>query len=169
MKLSLVLGLAPAVMAFAPTKAPIRTDVKLEATRRDVLFGIAAATALTQPAVAKQAGIGADWGFIDDEVVAAQMPTGNKIDVNNAAIVSYLNELQISLSDIRVNHRTNARIKVPTPHCSHFFLFLLSPSIDELLQDEYMQLRGMYPSAAGKVRASTCCFVDSWMLMFVCM
>mmetsp|Transcript_25323 Transcript_25323/g.54825 ORF Transcript_25323/g.54825 Transcript_25323/m.54825 type:complete len:157 (-) Transcript_25323:364-834(-) len=106
MKLSLALCLLPAAMAFAPMKAPARTDVKLEATRRDVLFGIAAATAVAQPAVAKQAGIGADRPFIDEEVVAAQMPTGDRIDVNNAAI------------------------------------------------NEYMQLRGMYPSAAGKIASN---------------
>lgn len=99
MKLSLVLCLVPAVTAFAPMKAPTRTDVKLDATRRDVLFGIAAATAIAQPAVAKQAGIGSDWGFVDEEVVAAQMPTGDKIDVNNAAIVSDCTCMSLSAHD----------------------------------------------------------------------
>lgn len=90
MKLSLGLCLIPAIAAFAPVQKPVRTSSKLEATtRRDVLLGIAAATAAAaQPALAKQAGIGSDWGFIDDEVVAAQQPTGDRVDVNNAAIVS---------------------------------------------------------------------------------
>jgi hypothetical protein len=90
MKLSLALCLLPAVAAFSPIHRPVRTDVKLEATRRDVLLGIAVAAAVPQAAFAKQAGIGSDWGFIDEEVVAAQMPTGNKIDVNNAAVVSWI-------------------------------------------------------------------------------
>lgn len=108
MKLSLVLCLIPAIAAFAPVQKPVRTSSKLEATtRRDVLLGIAAATAAAaQPALAKQAGIGSDWGFIDDEVVAAQQPTGDRVDVNNAAI------------------------------------------------NEYMQFRGMYPSAAGKIASN---------------
>ena len=95
MKLSFVLCLIPAVAAFAPLQKPVcGTSTKLDATRRDVLLGIAAATtaaaARAQPAVAKQAGIGSDWGFIDDEVVSAQQPTGDRVDVNNAAIVSTL-------------------------------------------------------------------------------
>ena len=94
MKLSFVLCLIPAVAAFAPLQKPVcGTSTKLDATRRDVLLGIAAATtaaAAAQPAVAKQAGIGSDWGFIDDEVVSAQQPTGDRVDVNNAAIVSTL-------------------------------------------------------------------------------
>ena len=88
MKLSLVLCLIPAVAAFAPLQKPVQTATKLEATRRDVLLGIAAAAAAAQPALAKQAGIGSDWGFIEDEVVSAQQPTGDRVDVNNAAIVS---------------------------------------------------------------------------------
>jgi len=114
MKLSLALCLLPAAMAFAPMKAPARTDVKLEATRRDVLFGIAAATAVAQPAVAKQAGIGADRPFIDEEVVAAQMPTGDRIDVNNAAIVRYLFHVHTTLS---TDYSTNDS----SSHCSSFF------------------------------------------------
>lgn len=94
MKLSFVLCLIPAVAAFAPLQKPVcGTSTKLDATRRDVLLGIAAAAttaAAAQPAVAKQAGIGSDWGFIDDEVVSAQQPTGDRVDVNNAAIVSTL-------------------------------------------------------------------------------
>ena len=88
MKLSLILCLIPAVAAFAPLQKPAQTATKLEATRRDVLLGIAAAAAAAQPALAKQAGIGSDWGFIEDEVVSAQQPTGDRVDVNNAAIVS---------------------------------------------------------------------------------
>ena len=92
MKLSFILCLIPAVAAFAPLQKPVcGTSTKLDATRRDVLLGIAAAAttaAAAQPAVAKQAGIGSDWGFIDDEVVSAQQPTGDRVDVNNAAIVS---------------------------------------------------------------------------------
>ena len=90
MKLSFILCLIPAVAAFAPLQKPVcGTSTKLDATRRDVLLGIAAATAAAaQPAVAKQAGIGSDWGFIDDEVVSAQQPTGDRVDINNAAIVS---------------------------------------------------------------------------------
>ena len=91
MKLSFILFLIPAVEAFAPLQKPAcGTSTKLDATRRDVLLGIAATTAAAaaQPAVAKQAGIGSDWGFIDDEVVSAQQPTGDRVDINNAAIVS---------------------------------------------------------------------------------
>jgi hypothetical protein len=90
MKLSFILCLIPAVAAFSPLQKPVcGTSTKLDATRRDVLLGIAAATAAAaQPAVAKQAGIGSDWGFIDDEVVSAQQPTGDRVDINNAAIVS---------------------------------------------------------------------------------
>ena len=90
MKLSFILCLIPAVASFAPLQKPVcGTSTKLDATRRDVLLGIAAATAAAaQPAVAKQAGIGSDWGFIDDEVVSAQQPTGDRVDINNAAIVS---------------------------------------------------------------------------------
>uniref|UniRef100_A0A7S0AF01 Photosystem II 12 kDa extrinsic protein n=1 Tax=Minutocellus polymorphus TaxID=265543 RepID=A0A7S0AF01_9STRA len=106
MKLSFILCLIPAIEAFAPLQKPVSTSTKLDATRRDVLLGIAAATAAAQPAFAKQAGIGSDWGFIDDEVVSAQQPTGDRVDVNNAAI------------------------------------------------NEYMQFRGMYPSAAGKIASN---------------
>jgi photosystem II PsbU protein len=110
MKLSFILCLIPAVEAFAPLQKPAcGTSTKLDATRRDVLLGIAAATtaaAAAQPAVAKQAGIGSDWGFIDDEIVSAQQPTGDRVDINNAAI------------------------------------------------NEYMQFRGMYPSAAGKIASN---------------
>lgn len=110
MKLSFILCLIPAVAAFAPLQKPVcGTSTKLDATRRDVLLGIAAAAttaAAAQPAVAKQAGIGSDWGFIDDEVVSAQQPTGDRVDVNNAAI------------------------------------------------NEYMQFRGMYPNAAGKIASN---------------
>ena len=88
MKLSLIICLIPTIAAFAPLQKPVHTATKLEATRREVLLGIAAATAAAQPALAKQAGIGSDWGFIEDEVVSAQQPTGDRVDVNNAAIVS---------------------------------------------------------------------------------
>lgn len=88
MKLSLILCLVPTIAAFAPLQKPVQTATKLEATRRDVLLGIAAATAAAQPALARQAGIGSDWGFIEDEVVSAQQATGDRVDVNNAAVVS---------------------------------------------------------------------------------
>ena len=89
MKLALIICLIPTIAAFAPLQKPTQTATKLEATRRDVLLGIAAATAAAaQPALAKQAGIGSDWGFVEDEVVSAQQPTGDRVDVNNAAIVS---------------------------------------------------------------------------------
>jgi expansin (peptidoglycan-binding protein) len=78
----------PAVSAFAPnTKAP-RADIKLDmATRRDILFGVAAATVtagLAGPALALNT-IPAD-----NEIVKEQRTVVNKLDINNAAVADYM-------------------------------------------------------------------------------
>jgi hypothetical protein len=103
MKLILVLScvLVSYGGAFAPMMPKTTTtthQVELHAiSRRDALIGVVGvATGAAwareafayQSATVSQAGIGSDRGFANDfEVIAAQQPTGGKVDVNAAPVV----------------------------------------------------------------------------------
>mmetsp|Transcript_12495 Transcript_12495/g.25953 ORF Transcript_12495/g.25953 Transcript_12495/m.25953 type:complete len:159 (-) Transcript_12495:280-756(-) len=91
MRLLFIAALVPMVAPFVPSTTPVRKEVKLSmATRRDVLLtGAAVLAGAATPAVAKQAGIGPDWGFIEDEVVPAQQAPSEKLDLNSAFVGDY--------------------------------------------------------------------------------
>ena len=91
MKFLTILTSLGCVAAFAPVNQPstaITTNTQLEMHRRDFMYaGLMGLVA--QPAISHAAG---STFFFDDKIELvqeeAQMRTGNRIDVNNAFVVS---------------------------------------------------------------------------------
>ena len=87
-------SLAAFGMAFAPKSVTTRRSVALDAvSRRDAILGIAGAVTFlgvdkAAAAYKEQAGIGSDRDFANDrEIIAAQQPTGDRLDLNAAFVV----------------------------------------------------------------------------------
>ena len=80
-------------VAFSPAAKTARKTTTLDmVSRREALMtGAAAVLAGAAPAVASQAGIGADRDFVqDNEFISAQRATGGKLDLNAAPVGDYM-------------------------------------------------------------------------------
>ena len=117
MKITLTLSLLAVGTAFSPQTVTPRTKTQLDVSRRDaILSGILGAAsafaakenaAAYQSAYGSQAGIGSDRIFANDhEYIAAQQPTGDKLDLNSAFVVRTSKELTL------VNHH-DGKILIP--------------------------------------------------------
>jgi hypothetical protein len=99
MKLLVLVALLVSAMAFSPAPKTTRKLVTLDmvSRREAIMAGAAAILAGAAPAVASQAGIGADRDFAqDNEVVFSQQATGGKIDLNSSPVVSFRCEAYLS-------------------------------------------------------------------------
>lgn len=80
-------------VAFSPAPKTVRktTSLDMVSRREAIVSGAAALLAGAAPAVASQAGIGADRDFAqDNEFISAQRATDGRLDLNAAPVGDYM-------------------------------------------------------------------------------
>jgi photosystem II PsbU protein len=92
MKLFVSALLVSNAFAFSPAKTVRQTtSLDMVSRRESIVSGAAALLAGAAPAVASQAGIGADRDFAkDNEFISAQRATDGRLDLNAAPVGDYM-------------------------------------------------------------------------------